>query len=266
MTGLALLSSPTSLFAGLEFPPIDHIVKWPAWFLGGTLFEFNKITFISFIAMIVPVILFLVAGRNAKLVPSGMQNVMETSIDFVEKQVVLPAIGPDGMRYLPMLVSMFFFIWIGNLFEVIPTAHMPTNARMANPLVLAVVAWVMFIGVGVKHHGLGYFKEALFPPGVPKALYLLVTPIELLSTFIIRPFSLAVRLFANMLAGHILLVTFSVLCITLWSASVLAGVLVLSFPMLVAFTGFEFMVAFLQAFIFSLLTAVYIGGALHPAH
>ena len=86
---------------------------------------------------------------------------------------------------------------------------------------------------------------------MPKALYLLVTPIELLSTFIIRPFSLAVRLFANMLAGHILLVTFSVLCITLWSASILAGVLVLSFPMLVAFTGFEFMVAFLQAFIFS---------------
>ena len=101
---------------------------------------------------------------------------------------------------------------------------------------------------------------------MPKALYLLVTPIEFLSTFLIRPFSLAVRLFANMLAGHILLVTFSVLCITLWSASFLAGVLVLSFPMLVAFTGFEFMVAFLQAFIFSLLTAVYIGGALHPSH
>ncbi|MFZ4516877.1 MAG: F0F1 ATP synthase subunit A [Microthrixaceae bacterium] len=262
----------TTLFAaeggggGLQFPPVENLVKWPAWFFEGTLLEFNKIAFISFIAMIVPVVLFLIAGRKAKLVPTGLQNTLETSIDFVEKQVVLPAIGPDGMRYLPMLLSMFFFIWIGNLFEVIPTAHMPANARMANPLVLALVAWAMFIGVGVKHHGLGYFKEALFPPGVPKALYLLVTPIELLSTFIIRPFSLAVRLFANMLAGHILLVTFSVLCITLWSASILAGVLVLSFPMLVAFTGFEFMVAFLQAFIFSLLTAVYIGGALHPSH
>jgi F-type H+-transporting ATPase subunit a len=266
MTGPALISSPATLLADVNFPPIDHIVKWPAWFLGGTLFEFNKIAFISFIAMIVPVVLFLIAGRKAKLVPSGLQNLMETSIDFVDNQVVKPAIGPDGTKYLPMLISMFFFIWIGNLFEIIPTAHMPANARMANPLVLAVVAWVMFIGVGLKHHGLGYFKEALFPPGVPKALYVLVTPIELLSTFIIRPFSLAVRLFANMLAGHILLVTFSVLCITLWSASVLAGVLVLSFPMLVAFTGFEFMVAFLQAFIFSLLTAVYIGGALHPAH
>ncbi len=124
----------------------------------------------------------------------------------------------------------------------------------------------MFIGVGVKHHKLGYFKEVLFPPGVPKALYILVTPIELLSTFIIRPFSLAVRLFANMLAGHILLVTFSVLCITLWGFQILNIVNLVAFPMLVAFTGFEFMVAFLQAFIFSLLTAVYIGGALHPAH
>ena len=273
MPGLALLNAPSILLAaedggggGMHFPPIDHIVKWPAWFGEGTFYEFNKITFISFIAMLVPVILFLIAGRKSKLVPSGLQNVMEVSIDFVEKQVVLPAIGPEGMRYLPMLISMFFFIWIGNIFEVIPSAHMPANARMANPLVLALVAWGMFIGVGVKHNGLGYFKSALFPPGVPKALYILVTPIELLSTFIIRPFSLAVRLFANMLAGHILLVTFSVLTITLVGSGILTIVGGLSFAMLVAFTGFEFMVAFLQAFIFALLTAVYIGGALHPDH
>ena len=251
---------------GVEFPPINLIVKWPAWFGEGTFYEFNKITMISVIAMAVPAILFFIAGRKASLVPRGVQNVVEVSIDFVEKQVVLPAIGPDGMRYLPMLVAMFFYIWIGNLFEVIPTSHMPANARMANPLVLALVAWAMFIGVGLKHHKLGYLKEALFPPGVPKALYLLVTPIEFLSTFIIRPFSLAVRLFANMLAGHILLVTFSVLTITLIGGSILVLVGGLSFAMLVAFTGFEFMVAFLQAFIFSLLTAVYIGGALHPAH
>jgi F-type H+-transporting ATPase subunit a len=262
---LGSLLTGSTIF-GLEFPPIGDIVKWPAAFGEDTPFAFNKIALISIIALIVPATLFLLAGRNAKLVPKGLQNVVETSIDFMEKQVVLPGIGVDGMRYLPMLISMFFFIWIGNLFEVIPTAHMPANARMANPLVLALTAWVMFIGVGVKHNGMKYFKDALFPPGVPKALYLLVTPIEFLSTFLIRPFSLAVRLFANMLAGHILLVTFSVLCITLWSASFLAGVLVLSFPMLVAFTGFEFMVAFLQAFIFSLLTAVYIGGALHPSH
>ena len=216
--------------------------------------------------MIVPVLFFFFAGRKASAVPGKLQNLAETAIDFVEKQVILPAIGKEGMRYLPMLTAMVFFIWIGNLFEVIPTSHMPANARMANPLLLAITAWVMFIGVGVKHNGLGYFKSALFPPGVPKALYLLVTPIEFLSTFLIRPFSLAVRLFANMLAGHILLVTFSVLTITLVGSGILTIVGGLSFAMLVAFTGFEFMVAFLQAFIFALLTAVYIGGALHPEH
>jgi F-type H+-transporting ATPase subunit a len=93
-----------------------------------------------------------------------------------------------------------------------------------------------------------------------------VTPIEFISTFIVRPFSLAVRLFANMLAGHILLVTFSVLCITLWTLSALVLALPFSYFMLVALTGFELGVAFLQAYIFTILAAVYIGGSLHPEH
>ncbi|HTO00314.1 MAG TPA: F0F1 ATP synthase subunit A, partial [Microthrixaceae bacterium] len=272
MLGLQTLVGNVAVLAsegggGVHFPPIQDIVKWPAAFGDGQWYAFNKIGLMSLIAMAVPALLFYLAGRKASLVPRKLQNVMESGIDFVEQQLILPAIGPDGMRYLPMLTSMMFFIWIGNMFEVIPTAHMPANARMANPLILALVAWCMFIGVGVKHHGFGYFKGALFPPGVPKALYILVTPIEFLSTFLIRPFSLAVRLFANMLAGHILLVTFSVLTITLTSTlGPLIAVAALSFPMLVAFTAFEFMVAFLQAFIFALLTAVYIGGALHPAH
>lgn len=251
---------------GLHFPSMENLVIWPAWFGEGTALEFNKITFIAFIAFIVPTILFFLAGRKASLVPRGIQNVMEASIDFLEMQVIRPAIGPDGMKYLPLIASLFFFIWIGNLFEVIPTSHMPSNARMAGPLIFAIVAVVMFIAAGVKAQGPKYFANALFPPGVPKALYILITPIEFLSTFLIRPFSLAVRLFANLLAGHILLVTFGVLCITLWQASPLVAVNALTFPLLVAFTGFEFFVAFLQAFIFSLLTAVYIGGAVNPDH
>ena len=263
---LTVLAAEEGGGGGVEFPPIELIVKWPSAFGDGTWYGFNKVGLISLIAMVVPSLFFFFAGRKASAVPGKLQNVAETAIDFVEKQVILPAIGKEGMRYLPMLTAMVFFIWIGNLFEVIPTAQMPANARMANPLLLALTSWVMFIGVGVKHNGLGYFKSALFPPGVPKALYLLVTPIEFLSTFLIRPFSLAVRLFANMLAGHILLVTFSVLTITLVGSGILTIVGGLSFAMLVAFTGFEFMVAFLQAFIFALLTAVYIGGALHPEH
>jgi F-type H+-transporting ATPase subunit a len=270
MLGLQTLAGPILAAeeggGGLQFPRVEELVLWPAAFGEGEWYAFNKIGLISLISMAVPVLLFLIARGKLSLVPRGIQNAMETSIDFIEKQVVIPAIGRDGMRYVPMLLAMFFFIWIGSLFEIIPTAHMPSTARMANPMILALTALVMFVGVGLKHHGLGYIKEVLFPPGVPKALYIIVTPIEILSTFLIRPFSLAVRLFANLLAGHILLVTFSVLCITLWQLSPLVLAETLSFPMLAAFVGFEFMVAFLQAFIFALLTAVYIGSALHPAH
>jgi F-type H+-transporting ATPase subunit a len=144
---------------------------------------------------------------------------------------------------------------------------MPGNARMAMPAFLALVVWLVFNVIGVIKQGLGgYLKSSLFPPGVPKALYLLVTPIELVSTFIVRPFSLAVRLFANMLAGHILLVTFAVLSSALWVKAWYAVFLPLPAVMLVLLTGFEVLVAFLQAYIFTILAAVYIGGAMHPEH
>src|SRR5690606_7783830 len=135
-------------------------------------------------------------------------------------------------------ISIFFFVLIGNIFEVIPGIQMPANARMANPALLALITLVMFVAVGIKAQGpLHYWKTAVVPPGVPFALLFLVVPIELLSTFIIRPFSLAVRLFANMLAGHILLVTFGVLSITLFSLTPLVLALPFSAFMLVALTG-----------------------------
>ncbi len=250
--------------SGVEFPPIENLVEWPAasWLEG---IDFNKIALIYLLGAVLPSILFLLAARDKGLVPSGARTLAESSIEFIEKQVIMPAIGADGLRYLPLLISFFFFVFIGNITEVIPFFQMPANARMAGPLVLALVAWGTFIAVGVKHNGLGYFKSVLFPSGVPKPLYLLVTPIELLSTFIVRPFSHAVRLFANMLAGHILLVTFAVLCISV--TGILFGVLELAtFPGLVVFTAFEIGVSLIQAFVFTILAAVYIGGALHPDH
>lgn len=249
----------------LEFPPIDNLVKWPAYFGEDTFFAFNKIGVISMLAMLIPTAMFLLSKKE--LVPSGLQNIVESTVQFVENQVVMSAIGAEGRKYLPLLLSIFLFVFFGNIFEVIPTFQMPANARMANPVILALVAWATFIAVGVKSQGFGGFmKSSLFPPGVPKALYLLVTPIEFLSTFLLRPFGLAVRLFANMLAGHILLVTFGVLCITLWQASPLVAVLPFSFATLVGLTGFEVMVSLIQAFVFSLLTAVYISLSLHPHH
>jgi F-type H+-transporting ATPase subunit a len=252
---------------GLEFPPIENLVEWPNWFgPKDSFYGFNKIAFISLVAIVATSVLFILGNRKRSMVPKGAQNLVESSVAFIRDGIVLETMGPDGMRYLPYLVSLFFFILIGNIFEVIPFFHMPANARMAGPAVLALITWAYYIAVGLKHQGPKYFINAIAPPGVPKALYILVVPIEFLSTFIVRPFSLAVRLFANMLAGHILLVTFSVLCITLFTASLLALVLPLSFFMLVALTGFEVMVAFLQAYIFTILAAVYIGSSMHAEH
>ena len=143
---------------------------------------------------------------------------------------------------MPFLTSMFFFIFFNNIFGVIPFIQMPATARMAVPALLALLTWLVFNVAGIKAQGVGhYIKGNLFPPGVPKALYLLVTPIELISTFLVRPFSLAVRLFANILAGHILLVAFAVLTETLWASDLraLKPVFVLPLVMLIFMTGFE---------------------------
>ena len=254
------------ILAELEFPTIEQLVEWPNIFGDdGVWWGFNKIALINLIAIVATSALFLLA-RKGKMIPKGAQNLAESSVGFIRDGIVIQTIGPDGVRYMPFLVSLFFFILIGNMFEVMPGFHMPANARMAGPAILALLTLVYFIAVGGKHQGPKYFWSAVAPPGGPKILYILVVPIEILSVFIVRPFSLAVRLFANMLAGHILLVTFSVLCITLFSATLLALVLPFSFAMLIGLTGFEIMVAFLQAYIFTILAAVYIGGAMHPEH
>jgi len=251
----------------VAFPPIENVIEWPAFlFEGSDYFAFNKIAFIHFLGLVIPAAIFLLAARGDGLVPRGFRTAAEGIVEFIDGQIIQAAIGPDGRRYMPLLTSLFLFIFIGNITEVIPFFQMPANARMAGPLVLALIVYATWISVGVKHNGLGYIKELLVPPGVPKPLYILVTPIEFLSNFLIRPFSHAVRLFANMLAGHILLVTFSVLCISVFSASALILVQVGTFPGLLAFTAFEVGVSAIQAFVFTILTAVYIGSALHPAH
>ena len=256
-----------NLLGAVKFPPIENVIEWPAWlFEDSTYFAFNKIAFIHFLGLVIPAVIFLLGARGDGLVPRGFRTVSEGIVNFVDDQIAKPGIGHGREPYIPLLVSFFLFIFIGNITEVIPFFQMPANARMGGPLVVALIAMGMFISVGVRHHGAGYFKEVLFPPGVPKALYILVTLIEVLSTFIIRPFSHAVRLFANMLAGHILLVTFGWLCISVWGLSALVVVEPFTFVGLVGLTAFEIGVSLIQAFVFTILAAVYIGGALHPAH
>ena len=247
---------------GLEYPTIQLLVEWPEFFAEGTWYGFNKITLINVIAVLLTSVVFLIGDRKA-LVPRGMRNLAETSVDFLNNAVLQQAIGPGAEKYLPYIAAIFFYVFFGNIFEVIPTFQMPGNARMATPLFLGVMTMIFFVGVGIKHQGPKYFYNACFPKGVPAPLYILVAPIEFLSTFLVRPFSLAVRLFANMLAGHILIVTFAVLTAAVWGLSLTVLIAPFSFAMLTIMVAFEIMVSFLQAYVFAILAAVYIGGAMH---
>lgn len=248
----------------LEFPPINEILRWRDLFP-----TFNKVALIAVAASLISIVVFLLAARaDAMKAPKGARNLAETIVEFIENQIIMPTMGKHGMGWTPFLLSLFVFIYLCNLPGIIPVLYMPATARIAIPAFLAILVWVIFIGVGFKHQGPAYLKNSLFPPGVPGPLYILVAPIEFISTFLVRPFSLTVRLFANLLAGHILLVTFSLLTEELVQGDswILKPVGVLPFFMLMFITAFEVLVGFLQAYIFTILAAVYIGGAAHPEH
>ncbi len=251
----------------LVFPPINEVIRWKDLFP-----SFNKIALIAVLATVIGSLIFILATRyDSKKAPKGIRNFAEMIIDFIEENIVMQTIGRDGLSWTPFLTSLFIFIYLCNLPGIIPLFQMPATARMAIPLFLAVVVWVIYNAVGIKHQGLiKYFKGIMFPPGVPKPIYVLLTPIELVSTIIVRPFSLAIRLFANMLAGHMLLVTFALLSQAMFQATtnqlVLVPMGILPMAMLIFLTLFEVLVGFLQAYIFTILTAVYIGGAMHPEH
>jgi len=255
---------------GLDVPPISHVTIWGSGPLG-----INKTVVIYLFAMLATFLVFFFGTRKKdSLVPSGiLQNTAESSIGFVRNQIIMQTMGVDGLGYLPYIATLFFFIFFSNITEIIPGVQFPANARFGIPLVLALLTWVIFNVVGIARQGPGhYFVNSVFPPlgDMPLVakvfMYVLLAPIEFLSTFLIRPFSLMVRLFANMLAGHLILTTFAVLTAALWAAKVTVIIAPLSFGLLVAMTGFEVLVSFLQAFIFAILTAVYIDISMHPAH
>jgi F-type H+-transporting ATPase subunit a len=239
----------------------------PMFHIGG--FAVTKPMFMAFLGAAVVIAFMWAAFARPRVVPGRMQAVGEMGYLFVRDEIARSVIGKKGDKYVPFLVSLFFFVWILNLFSIIPLAQFPVTSRIAYPAILSAIVYVVFVFLGMKNqHGLGYFKNVGFPPGVPKALYLLLTPIELISTFLVRPFTLAVRLFANMFAGHLLIVTFS---IAAWfyiveNPGILSLVGVAGFAMTVVMTAFELLIQALQAFIFTLLAAVYIGGALEAEH
>jgi F-type H+-transporting ATPase subunit a len=249
---------------GLEFPPISHVVEWPTLFGSGP-FAVNKVIILMWVSALIAFGVMYLGGRKQELVPTGTQNVAESAVDFIENGIVMETMGPDGLKFVPFLLTLFTFVLVCNIWGIIPGVQMPVNARIALPAFLAILVWAIYHVTGIVSQGpIKYFKSATIPPGVPKAILPLVFLIELLQVLVVRPLSMAVRLFANMIAGHLLLVTFAVLCQALWEATYIGAAL--PFALLVFLSGFEILVAFLQAYIFTILAAVYIGGAMHPEH
>ncbi len=254
------------LASSLHFPPLTHVTRWPAFLFEGTFFAVNKIAIICMLAVAMSYAVFVIGNRK-QLVPTRAQSVAELSVEFIEEGIVKENIGPDATAWTPVMMATFFFIAFINIFEVIPVFQMPGSAVIGIPMMLALFAFLCYNGAGIKAQGLGgYLKSSLFPPGLPIPLYILITPIELVSTFLVRPFSLMVRLFANLLAGHMLLVTFASLSAGLFVGNWTAVFLPLPAFGMVFFVAFEIMVSFLQAYVYTLLLAVYIGLSIHADH
>jgi F-type H+-transporting ATPase subunit a len=229
-------------------------------------FEFTKPMLLVIISAGVVIAFFWAAFAKPKLVPRGVQNLGEMGVEFVRDQILRPMMGKRGDGYLPFLVSLFFFIWIMNLMGVIPAIEFPPTSKFAFPAALMIMVYVTYNYVGIKNQGLvGYFKN-MIPSGVPLFVLPILAPVEVAQYIIVRPFTLAVRLFANMFSGHILLLVFTIA--TWYLLSVGVGLIwsATSFVLTVVLTGFEMLIQALQAYIFTILTAQYIGGAIEPEH
>src|SRR5258707_4271433 len=152
---------------------------------------------------------FAVAFRRPKLVPRGVQNLGELAVLAVRDQILRPQLGAKGDRYLPFLISLFFFIYFTNIFELIPVFQFPATSKYGFPVVLTLIVWVTYISIGIRHQGpIGYFKNMAVPAGPPGWILPLVSPIELLSNILGPPFTLSIPLFSNILSRHLLLLVF----------------------------------------------------------
>ena len=242
-----------------EYPPI---------FGEGTFF--TKPMLIIVLATVVVAAFFYLAARRAAAVPGKTQFMGESVYGFVRNGIALDTMGREGLRFVPYLATLFAFIVTLNISGIIPFIQFPATSRIAIPLFLAVISWLIFNSIGIRRQGfVGYFKNMMFPPGIPWPVYILLAPIELFSTVIIRPLTLTLRLTFNMFAGHLVLLLFilggeylllekgGLVGIAAGSVSIL-GSIVLTF--------FEGFVQILQAYVFVLLTALYIGGALSEEH
>jgi F-type H+-transporting ATPase subunit a len=266
MSGITVLASEGDTWS----PPSLNEFFPGGIFFEGTPFEMNRIHLIALLMAGLLSLFFVLAFRNPQLVPRGLQNLAEMALDVVRTFIVDEILGAEGRKYTAYLTTLFFLILAWNVTGIIPFMNMPVSATIGFPAFLALTSYVVFNVAGIRAQGLGpYLSSNLFIPGVPKVMYILLTPIEFLSTFILRPITLALRLMVNMLAGHLMLVLFfsAAWYFIVYPNSPLQPLLGIGvFGAGFAFTLFESLIIVIQAYIFTLLTAVYIAGATSAHH
>ncbi|MEU3918949.1 F0F1 ATP synthase subunit A [Streptomyces sp. NPDC029004] len=233
----------------------------------GNGFYFNKPMLLALLGSIVVVGFFWAAFRKPQMVPGKLQMVAEAGYDFVRRGIVYETIGKrEGEKYVPLAVSLFFFIWMMNLWSIIPVAAFPVTAIIAYPAILALIVYITWVSLTFKRHGfVGFFKNVTgYDKSLGPVLPLAMT-IEFFSNLLVRPFTHAVRLFANMFAGHTLLLLFT---IATWYMLNGVGIAfsAVSFVMVIVMTAFELFIQAVQAYVFVLLTCTFIQGALAEHH
>jgi F-type H+-transporting ATPase subunit a len=245
-----------------EFTPIAEFSIF------GIPFIIDKPVILSILCSAVSIAFFTVAFAKPRMIPGRVQSIGEVSYLFVRDQISRETIGKAGDKYLAFLFSLFFFVFLLNFMGIFPGAQFAPTGLFVYPVSLAVMVWLTYMFIGLRHQGpIKFFTNMMFPPGVPKAVLVILAPIEFISNVLIRPFTLAIRLMANMFAGHLLLTVFIVAALYLASPSVI-GILgsAASGIMALIMTAFEFLIEGLQAYIFTLLTASYIAGSLSNEH
>jgi F-type H+-transporting ATPase subunit a len=240
-----------------------HINKLVDLHVGGFDVSFTNSALFMVVTLVVASAFLYVATSSRALIPSRLQSVAEMSYEFVAN-MLRDAAGKQGMKFFPLVFSLFMFILVANLLGMFPYFYTVTSQIIVT-FFLAMVVILTVVIYGFYKHGL-HFLKLFVPSGVPGILLPLVVAIEIIS-FLSRPISLSVRLFANMLAGHITLKVFSGFVVSLLALGTvgIAGA-VLPLGMAVALTGLEFLVAFLQAYVFAVLTCMYLNDAVHPGH
>lgn len=229
----------------------------------------------ALIAFLLVGIVWLLASNKLRVIPSKAQFAAEYAYNFVRNGIARDALGPDYRAYLPLLMSLFFFLLLSNVFGITFLFMYPTAASIGYAWGLALLVFVVYNGAGIARHGARYFKNSLIPAGVPWPLLPIIIPIEFLSNFIIRPLTLGLRLFGNMFAGHIVILVFTVgggwLLLYGMHASNgwglvnnIAGGAALIFSM--ALFALELLIAALQAYVFTVLSAQYVASSLAEDH